>query len=277
MKPLRAIAVYKPVPKCIGILREVANTARTRDISLEIYTVDDLADPARGGYTRDKCVNVVFSIGGDGTFLRAAKLSLLCNSALVFPYPCGRRNAFYELITTPPSDLVDKLLEGDYFIDLYPSLTVCTSNKCELFLNEVAIVNSNLGKAAKYRVQIKSPLINSAFTIEGDGLLISTSPGSSGYNLSARGPLTSPLLDSIIITPLNPLQVGLPPIVLPHVSVIEVAIANSSTIYIDGNFLGVFEKDSVIQVTYSSRYVKVIRFSPSRDLVRAVLASRAFT
>jgi NAD+ kinase len=270
----RALAIYKPTQQCIEILRELVNSAKTHGVHVEVYTVDDASSFAEKARLLNEPVDIIFSIGGDGTFLRASRFSLLYDNTLVFPYPCGRRNVFYEFVQAPIGELVERVLNGDYFIELYPAFSVRAGTKSELFINEITVVNNNLGKVAKYSVKIKSPLLNTAFTLEGDGLLVSTSAGSSGYNLSARGPLASTFLDSIVITPLNPLQLGFPPLVLPRTSVVEITILNPSTVYIDGDYFGSFGKNIVISVIASSRYVKVIRFSPSKDLVRAVLASR---
>ena len=270
----RALAIYKPTQQCIEILRELVNSAKTHGVHVEVYTVDDASSFAEKARLLNEPVDIIFSIGGDGTFLRASRFSLLYDNTLVFPYPCGRRNVFYEFVQAPIGELVERVLNGDYFIELYPAFSVRAGTKSQLFINEITVVNNNLGKVAKYSVKIKSPLLNTAFTLEGDGLLVSTSAGSSGYNLSARGPLASTFLDSIVITPLNPLQLGFPPLVLPRTSVVEITILNPSTVYIDGDYFGSFGKNIVISVIASSRYVKVIRFSPSKDLVRAVLASR---
>lgn len=270
----RALAIYKPTQQCIEILRELVNSAKTRGVHVEVYTVDDILCIAEKAHLLNKHIDIIFSIGGDGTFLRASRLSLLYDNTPVFPYPCGRRNVFYEFVQAPIDELVEKVLSGNYFIELYPIFSVQADNKSDFFINEVAVVSTNLGKIARYSVKIKSPLLNTAFTLEGDGLLISTSAGSSGYNLSARGPLISTFLDSVIITPLNPLQLGFPPLVLSRTSTVEITILNPSTVYIDGDYLGSFGKNTVVNVVASSRYVKVIRFSLSKDLVRTVLASR---
>jgi NAD+ kinase len=271
----RALVIYKPTQQCISFLGELANTLKNQGIEFEVYTVDDVT--CLEGKTRvlKEPVDVVFSIGGDGTFLRAARLSLLYTNTLVFPYPCGRRNALYESPERPLSELIREFLRGDYYIELYPVLTIHTGTKRDLFVNEVTIVSSNLGKVSKYNVSVKTPHLSTAFTLEGDGLIISTPVGSSGYSLSARGPLISPLLESVTITPLNPLQIGLPPLVISELSVVNITVLNSSIVYIDGDYAGNLEKNSSIEITPGSKYVKVVRFSPFRDLVRIVLAQRA--
>jgi NAD+ kinase len=272
-----AIVIYKPVPRCIELLKDLVNSLRKHEIYVEVYTVDDIINLIKKHNSIRDDVDVVFSIGGDGTFLKAAKLSLLYNNIPVLPYPCGRRNFFYEeFLKTSLSELVESFMSGNYSIELCPVYNACTHTTCEVFINEAAIVNSNLGKVAKYGVKVKSPLVESDFILEGDGILLSTAAGSSGYNLSARGPLISPFTDLLIITPLNTLQLGFPSIVLPRISVIEITILNTSILYVDGDHAGILEKNSSVKVTPGSKYVKIIRFSHSRDLVKTILARRAF-
>jgi len=269
------VVVYKPVSQCIEFLKEILNSLRSHGVYVEVCTVDDITNLIREHSSLRSDIDVVFSIGGDGTFIKAAKLSLLYNNTPVLPYPCGRRNFFYEeSLKTLLNKLVEEFIGGNYFIELYSTYNVCTQTTCEIFINETAIVNSNLGKVARYNVIVKSPLVESAFTLEGDGILLSTAAGSSGYSLSARGPLISPFTDLLLVTPLNTLQLGFPPLVLPRLSVIEITALNTSIVYIDGDFAGTLEKNMSIKVTAGSKYVKVVRFSHSRDLVRSVLARR---
>lgn len=270
-----AIVIYKPAPRCIEFLKDLVNSLRSREIYVEVYTVDDTDNLIKKRSSLLNDVDVIFSIGGDGTFLKAAKLSLLYNNIPVLPYPCGRRNFYYEeSLKTPLGELVEEFMNGNYSIEFCSTYDVCTHTTCEVFINEAAIVNSNLGKVAKYEVKVKSPLVESAFILEGDGILLSTATGSSGYSLSARGPLISPFTDLLIITPLNTLQLGFPSIVLPRISVIEITALNTSILYIDGDRAEILEKNTSIKAIAGSKYVKVVRFSHSRDLVRSVLARR---
>ena len=89
----------------------------------------------------------------------------------------------------------------------------------------------------KTKIDVDRDYLN---TYESDGMIISTSIGSTAYSLSAGGPIISPSVNAFVITSLNPLSLSARPLIISSESKIEVALTKTppeteSYIIIDGN------------------------------------------
>lgn len=265
-----ALIIYKPTDKCFEIARSFSNEFKKQGIQITVYTVNDIH------FLGSEKYDLILSVGGDGTFLKVSRLLQKCpEMPLILPYPCGRRNTFYESLSLSIKDIVRNVLDGMFRIEFYPRLRVCVKETCMYFLNEIALININLGKIAKYDINIQSHGTNNSFSFEGDGVLVSSASGSAAYNLSAGGPLVDFTSNLMIFTPLNPLQRDLPSIVLPSIlSKVEIYPKEASHMFIDGENMGIVERDVKILITGGSNYIRIIRFGYVRNLVKNILETR---
>ncbi|WP_042667764.1 NAD(+)/NADH kinase [Desulfurococcus amylolyticus] len=271
MYPVSSVhIVYKPTRECIEIARKYSGVFRERGVSVEISTVDDVSP--RFILNKD----IVVSIGGDGTMLRISMMLQDEKSIpLILPHPCGRRNNFYEESMPEIPVVVERIFKGDFVIHTYPRGRLCIKGGCIDFLNEVAVVNKDMGRVVGFRISVASPGIHSTYEFEGDGLIVSTVPGSAGYNLSAGGPLITGDSEELIITHLNPMQLGMPSIIVPaYASIIEASSRGYAILYIDGDKLKLLDKGETVRITGSTSYLKLIRFSTVYERIRTVLSRR---
>jgi NAD+ kinase len=260
--------IYKPTLKCIEIVKELSNAFSARGCETLLFTVDDLL-PAEVGNSQ-----LVVVVGGDGTFLKASSV-LQETSAFILPVHCGRRGAFYETISKSPSEIVEEVLKGEFIVQYYPRLRACRGSDCRVFVNELAVTSIDQGKITGFSLVINTPGISSRLEFEGDGVLIASSPGSAAYNLSAGGPLVDAWNSLMIITPLNPMQLNLPSIVLPSFSTrVRVSCRGFSSMFIDGERTATLTRGEEVIVSGSNSYLRVIRFKPRRDIVKNVIESR---
>ena len=101
-----------------------------------------------------------------------------------------------------------------------------------------------------------------ALNIDGDGVIVATTLGSTAYSLSAGGPIIDPRLDAVVITPLNPIQLHLRPLVVPTSYTIEVEVSpgsNDLSIVIDGQEyydLGVGDVVSIRRCPWPARIAR---------------------
>lgn len=257
-----AYVLYKPTQKCLAVAKKITERLRSSGIRLVVATADDLQK-------RGERPDLIVSVGGDGTFLLAAGLVGERDDTLILPIPCGRRNILYEEEAEEIDMVVERLSSGDFYVESIHRLKIGVEEEERLFLNEAVLINTNLGKIMGIRVEVLSPGVMSQYSFEGDGLLISTSKGSSAYNLSAKGPLVAPLLHSIILTPLNPIELNSPSSVLPAFSTMikMVPIRGSLNIFVDGQFFKNVSKGTEIAVSGSTGFLRVIRFKPVVDLI----------
>ncbi|MEM1815958.1 MAG: NAD(+)/NADH kinase [Desulfurococcaceae archaeon] len=269
---IKVVVVYKPIDKCMSIAEKAAREFKQRGIEVFTLTVDDISTPRGTFFSGLEDADLVVSIGGDGTFMRSAKA--FSRVSLILPYPCGRRNVYYEHELPEIGDVVESALGGSFYLEFLPMPSACHDQKCASFLNDLVVVSTDLGKVSKYTVEITSPLIRTTLTFEGDGVIVSTAGGSGGHNLSARGPLITPLLEALTVTPINPLQVGVTSMVIPAFANVSIKVRNRAYAYLDGDLFSVLERDDSVDLPGNLGYVKVIRLKPFRDLMRAVFESR---
>jgi NAD+ kinase len=94
-------------------------------------------------------------------------------------------------------------------------------------------------------------------TVSGDGLIVSTSTGSTAYNLSAGGPIVSPELQAMAITPIAAHSLSFRPIVVPLNSRVEImvtrvnndSLGNGTTLVVDGQVLARLAEDDTVEIT----------------------------
>jgi NAD+ kinase len=162
-----------------------------------------------GNYT------MLVSIGGDGTILEAARM--VGNSGIPILGINNGRLGF--LSSTPHEDTaaaLNRLTQGDFIIEQRSLVQVSTSvnlfGKDNFSLNEITV-----HKSAKSSMIVVHAYLDGAFlnTYWADGLIISTPTGSTGYSLSAGGPILTPNSQSLIITPIAPHNLNVRPLVIP--------------------------------------------------------------
>ena len=157
----------------------------------------------------------ILSVGGDGTFLSASALSVK-NDVPIVGVNAGRVGFLSE---NRPEDVAKALLEGDFVIEertvLKVSLEGIASDDAEQFwpyaFNEFTVHRSG---AAMLGIDVDIDGI-SLPTYWADGLIVSTSSGSTAYSLSAGGPIVLPGSKVLILTPIAPHNLNIRPLIVP--------------------------------------------------------------
>ena len=174
-------------------------------------------------------IDLVMVIGGDGTLLRAARM--------VYGYEIGILgiNRGYlgflsELEIDELEQYLPQILNGDFHRERRTMLEAKTYRQGTLIGTEVALNDMVITKGALAR------LINIEVTMDdipveqflGDGLIISTPTGSTGYSLSAGGPIAYPDLDIFLMTPICPHSLSVRPIIFSSDSTLTISIATDT-------------------------------------------------
>lgn len=157
--------------------------------------------------------DLVLSIGGDGTFLCSAKLAAL-NGVPVAGVNFGRMGFLSEF---RPGDVSAILREGKCFVEDEDLLEVISGSFKSLALNEVAVLRSGAGMLG---VDVSLDGVELP-TYWADGLLVSTSAGSTAYSLSAGGPICTPETKVLIIAPIAPHNLNVRPLIVPSTTKLE--------------------------------------------------------
>lgn len=159
----------------------------------------------KGFIITDKNYDLAISIGGDGTFLRMLKNEKFNKDVFYVGVNAGTLGFLQEIDIDNTKNFVERLVSENYKIeDISIQETIVQDKEIHKYysLNEVVIRKGDFS-LLKTPVYIDNELLEN-FT--GDGLLISTSTGSTAYNMSFGGPIIYNTLKALSITPIAPLN-----------------------------------------------------------------------
>jgi NAD+ kinase len=149
--------------------------------------------------------DLVFSVGGDGTFLETV-LKVKDLGIPITGINTGRMGFLANISAEEIGHAIDMLCDGEYDI-IERCLFDGTSSSA---LNEITIQKADLSMIT-INVYVDDTYLN---TYWADGLIVSTATGSTAYNLSVGGPILSPEDESIIISPISPHNLTIRPIII---------------------------------------------------------------
>tara|TARA_B110000438_G_scaffold145355_1_gene139933 strand:- start:5195 stop:6073 length:879 start_codon:yes stop_codon:yes gene_type:complete len=168
--------------------------------------------------------DILFSIGGDGTLLKAASYVRDSNIPIM-GINTGRLGFISSIAPDQIDEAINDLLKNNYKTDRRTLLTLTTSNNLfknkNFALNEVAIVKKDTSSMVKIDAYVDNEFLN---TYWADGLIVSTPTGSTGYSLSCGGPIIMPGTNNIIITPIAQHNLNVRPIVINDNSIIKLKV-----------------------------------------------------
>jgi NAD+ kinase len=205
---------------------------------LEVCVEDTLA-----GKTKTKHVAVpleqmhtdfVITIGGDGTILRAC-ISLPKPEPPVLAVNMGVRGFLTEVTPQNAIEAVDTCLNGEYNLEKCMKLAVqANGTGFPDALNEIVLLADEPARLIYARVSKNNKHILNCLA---DGLMVSTQTGSTGYSLSAGGPVLDPDVDSYVLTPICALSV-FKPIVFPANSTLSIDTVRPKkvVVLVDGKY-----------------------------------------
>ncbi len=176
-------------------------------------------------------VNLLISIGGDGTILDAITLIQDSNIPIV-GINTGRLGFLASISKNEIEKALKDIINGNYEIEERSLLRLNTSS--HLFkdfpysLNEIAVQKVDSAMITVH-VYIDDEFLN---TYWADGLIVSTPTGSTAYSLSVGGPIIIPHSGNFVIAPISPHNLTVRPIVLPDTSKIKLKLEGRSLNYI---------------------------------------------
>ena len=204
--------------------------------------------------------DLVLVIGGDGSMLSAAKLF----SGYGLPFlgvNLGKVGFMADLSVDNLNAQLVKILSGTNLIEEKETIQCSYNGNVYTAFNEIVLHTHKSYKLMEFEVEINDELV---YRKRADGLIVSTSNGSTAYSLSAGGPILSPNTNAFVITSLNPLSLSARPLIVPSDSKISVKLTKpldelESLIIIDGNHeIKINNQDLVFSVTKSEQSFKLL-------------------
>ena len=229
--------------------------------------------------------NIGIALGGDGTFLQCA------NALADYDIPLLSINIGGNLgfLTQEKDFLFDKsfieiLEKEEYIIDFRNRLNcnICLSrtNHGEKIIKSYDALNDFYFKSTEEDVsptnQIQIEIDNEKVNeYKGDGLIISTSTGSTAYSMAAGGPIVHPSVDAIIINPICPMSLASRPIVIPNTSKVIIKPVKKSKgaikLWRDGSKCMTIKETYYCEIKKSNSPCKIVKFKQSANYYNTLI------
>ncbi|WP_052101999.1 NAD(+)/NADH kinase [Porphyromonas cangingivalis] len=210
----------------------------------------------------DPKTDLLISLGGDGTFLRAAKL-IAGTSATILGINTGSLGFLTGTCPNELRQMWEDIIEGRYETEVRSMLAISTEINGEVqhyppVLNEVAILKRDTASMIGVHTFVDGERVA---TFEGDGLLIATPTGSTAYSLSVGGPIIHPHCPTLLLAPIAPHTLNMRPIVIPDDVVLEMSVTtrNDAILLSSDGYSTPLPGSAKIKVWRSDKEVRIVR------------------
>jgi NAD+ kinase len=254
-------------PHALQTMVKLVPWLRERGVSIRVQEdFNELAGEGVHAVPRDKVPEgseMVLVLGGDGTLLSAARL-VGDTDQPILGVNLGSLGFLTELSLEEMYDFLEDILSGNYGTEQRLRLEAHLYRAGELIdqyhvLNDVVIHKGALARIIDLEILIDGRKVTN---YKADGLIVSTPTGSTGYSLSAGGPIIEPTLDVIVIAPICPHTLTNRPLVIPGRCEVELSlVSDSGNVYLtlDGQIGTQLSKSDRVHVCASTARVQLVR------------------
>jgi NAD+ kinase len=270
---MKKIALFAKVhdPRCQGIAVELINWLRQRGCEplVESHLAHHLKLPGIPAGEIPTMADLAVVLGGDGTLISSAR-TIGERDIPILGVNLGSLGFLTEIALDELYQALEKCLAGDFRVSERIMLQAGverggTTIASHLVLNDVVINKGALARIVDLKTRVNDLELT---TFKADGLIISTPTGSTGYSLSAGGPIINPSMNCIVITPICPHTLTNRPLVIDDTSAVTVTVKSldDEDIYLtlDGQVGVELKSDDVIHIRRSAHTAKLI-MSEERD------------
>lgn len=200
-------------------------------------------------------VECILVLGGDGTLLQAAR-DVVDRQIPLLGINLGTLGYLAEIDHSSIETALGSMLADEYSIEKRMMLSGKVYHRGKLVAEDVALNDIVIGRDGPLRVIRFNNYVNGAFlnSYTADGIIISTATGSTGYSLSAGGPIVSPETNIIMMTPVAPHTLNTRSIIFPAEDEIAVEITEGSQKG-EAKAIASFDGDTNISMTTGDRIV----------------------
>ena len=208
----------------------------------------------------------IVAVGGDGNFIRTAQFA--CRNDLpLFGVNCGHIGFLTEWTEETFPTAIQKILSGAYSIEDRTMLSVGVNGEpLRDCFNDLVVYKHSFSGVVQISLEINGQETGDLF---GDGLIIATPTGTTGYSLSAGGPILDDGLEAMVVTPVCAHTLQYRPFVCSMDSTVAITMDGKGVLAADGDRFRTVAKGDRIVVTRSERVTRLMRFEP-RNLFRLI-------
>lgn len=218
-----------------------------------------------------KTPNFILAFGGDGTILRAASKAAELGVPIL-GVNLGRVGFLSEIMPAQLQAALSRLAQHAFTLEKR-MMFACRVNggAAHYCLNEVLLYKRAFSGIVDISMEINGM---QAGSVRCDGVIVSTTTGSTGYSISAGGPVVAPELDVAIITPICPHTLSFRPIIAPDDAQMRFSMNSEGYISLDGIYTAEISRDDEIVVYRSERHVAFVKFEERNiySLIRSKLS-----
>jgi len=270
---MKKIAVFAKVhdPRCQDVAVELFDWLHERNCLplIEAHLARHLGCQGVAAEDISSRADMVVVLGGDGTLISTARI-IGERDIPILGVNLGSLGFLTEIALDELYPALEKCLAGDYRVSERIMLRAVVERDgnetaSHLVLNDVVINKGALARIVDLKTKVNS---FDLATFKADGLIISTPTGSTGYSLSAGGPIVNPSMNCIVITPICPHTLTNRPIVIHDGSVVDITVSSldDEDIYLtlDGQVGLELRSGDRIRVSRASHTAKLV-MSEERD------------
>lgn len=252
--------VQKAISQLITFLK-----SRDIEVAVDKDCANQLSESEKSGVkllNNSNC-DLLISIGGDGTLLRAAH-KLPNFDVRLLGINLGTLGFLTDISPGEIEKRLDRILAGEFVEDPRAILRCSVTRNGELMSTEYALNDTAIQKWDTARLISIDTYVNDRFvnSQRSDGVIISTPTGSTAYALSCGGPILQPGINALALVPICPHTLSNRPIVLSGDSSIRIEIGSAYSgqvrLTCDGNVKYALEENDHVTIEKSERYIRLI-------------------
>jgi NAD+ kinase len=210
----------------------------------------------------DSSFDMMISIGGDGTILRAATLVRDSNIPIL-GINAGRLGFLALVQKENIADFLQIVIDKKYSISERTLLTLTSDNTIEgiadinFAMNEISVSRKDTTSMITIETYLDGEYLNSYWA---DGLIVATPTGSTGYSLSCGGPILTPTVESLVITPIAPHNLNNRPLVIADKTEVRLKVSGREEQYLVSldSRIAVVANDSILTIRKADFTIKMV-------------------
>lgn len=206
-------------------------------------------------------LDLAFSVGGDGTFLKTASIIRQKNIPIL-GINTGRLGFLADITQKDLESTLTEIMNGEYRVELRSQLTLLTNNNSfgeyNHALNEIAILKQDTASMLTIEAYINGEHL---ITYQSDGLIIATPTGSTAYSLSIGGPIMAPTASNFIIVAIAPHSLTTRPLVVEDDAILHFKVESrnkSFLVSLDGRS-EILPTGTILEIQKAEYPVKLVK------------------